>query len=582
MIGTSSEHLLHTQAFQDRLAAGDERAFEAVFRAYYGRVFATAYRLLGCAQEADDVAQEAFLRLYRRPLPAGRQHNLLAWLLTVATHQSYNALRGRRRRQEREDLAGKAVVETEPTEVALSAHQCEQVRQALARLPERQAQMLLLRQAGLSYAELAAALVVAPTSVGTLLARAEKAFQEAYEQAERDHQERDASSVGRRWKRMMKELECLDEGNLRAYIDQELPAQQQAAVAEHLAQCDRCSTALTTLRSRAELANSTLSALPDVAPPVGAAWERFRQRAAPRARNSLPWRLDAMWQSLRTRALRPVLSGAAVVALTLSVAFVAPLRTAASQFLDIFRVRTFMVVSFNPDSARYLQDYFEQVFGEPRLGEAKPQPVASVEEASRLVGYPVLVPGFLPKGRETLSEFTVTGARQAEADVNVAAARALFEAAGLPTDALPAQDMVHLSARVPPQVTMVYGEERNAITVVQADSPEVDVPQGLDLRRLGELGLRLLGQSPEQAQRLAESIDWATTLVIPVPANVASVREVLVRGNPGYLFEANSEDGADPDTYSDCAVIWQESGRLYAVIGMLSDDIALRIAESLQ
>lgn len=132
------------------------------------------------------------------PLPAGRQHNLLAWLLTVATHQSYNALRGRRRRQEREDLAGKAVVETEPTEVALSAHQCEQVRQALACLPERQAQMLLLRQAGLSYAELAAAFGVAPTSVGTLLARAEKAFQEAYEQAERDHQERDASSVGRR------------------------------------------------------------------------------------------------------------------------------------------------------------------------------------------------------------------------------------------------------------------------------------------------------------------------------------------------------------------------------------------------
>lgn len=382
---------------------------------------------------------------------------------------------------------------------------------------------------------------------------------------------------------MMKELECLDEGNLRAYIDQELPAQQQAVVAEHLSQCDRCSTALTTLRSRAELANSTLSALPDVAPLVGAAWERFRQQAVPRARNSLLWRLGTMWQSLRIRAWRPASFGAAAVALALGLVFVAPLRTAASQFLDIFRVRTFMVVRFNPDSARYLQDYFEQVFGEPRLGEVKPQPVASAEEASRLVGYPVLVPGFLPKGRETLSEFTVTGACQAEADINVAAARVLLEAAGLPTDALPAQDTVHLSARIPPQVTMVYGEEeRSAITVVQADSPEVDVPQGLDLRRLGELGLRLLGQSPEQAQRLAESIDWATTLVIPVPANVASVREVLVRGNPGYLFKANSGDGADPDTYSDCAVIWQENGRLYAVTGMLSSDTALRIAESLQ
>ena len=316
--------------------------------------------------------------------------------------------------------------------------------------------------------------------------------------------------------------------------------------------------------------------------PVGTAWERFRQRAGPRARNLLLWRLDTMWQSLRIRAWRPVSFAAAAIALAISLIFVAPLRTAASQFLDIFRVRTFMVVKFNPDSARYLQDYFEQVFGEPRLEDIKPQPVASAEEASRLVGYPVLVPGFIPKGRETLSEFTVTAARQAEADVNVVAARALLEAAGLPTDALPAQDTVHLSARIPPQVTMVYGEGRSAITIVQAASPEADVPQGLDLQRLGELGLRLLGQSPEQAQRLTESIDWATTLVIPVPANIVSVREVLVRGNPGYLFEANGEDGADPDVYSDCAVIWQENGRLYAVTGMLSDDSALRIAESLQ
>ena len=186
MMGTPGELLLQTQAFQDRLAAGDERAFEAVFRAYYSRVFAVAHRLLGSAHEADDVAQEAFLRLYRRPLPAGRQHNLLAWLLTVATNQSYNVLRGRRRRQARESLAEEPVAELGPAEATLSRHQCEQVRRALARLPERQAQVLLLRQAGLSYAELATALGVATSSVGTLLARAEKALQEAYEQVERD------------------------------------------------------------------------------------------------------------------------------------------------------------------------------------------------------------------------------------------------------------------------------------------------------------------------------------------------------------------------------------------------------------
>ena len=54
------------------------------------------------------------------------------------------------------------------------------VRRALAELPERDAQLLMLRQAGLSYKELALALDVAPASIGTLLARAERAFEARY------------------------------------------------------------------------------------------------------------------------------------------------------------------------------------------------------------------------------------------------------------------------------------------------------------------------------------------------------------------------------------------------------------------
>ena len=54
------------------------------------------------------------------------------------------------------------------------------VRETLAELPEQQAQLLMLRYAGLSYKELAQALDVAPTSIGTLLARAERAFEARY------------------------------------------------------------------------------------------------------------------------------------------------------------------------------------------------------------------------------------------------------------------------------------------------------------------------------------------------------------------------------------------------------------------
>ena len=55
------------------------------------------------------------------------------------------------------------------------------MRRVLAQLPERQTQLLLMRQMGFSYHECAQACNVAPGSVGTLLARATKAFKQAYE-----------------------------------------------------------------------------------------------------------------------------------------------------------------------------------------------------------------------------------------------------------------------------------------------------------------------------------------------------------------------------------------------------------------
>jgi RNA polymerase sigma-70 factor (ECF subfamily) len=77
--------------------------------------------------------------------------------------------------------------QSDPQDEYLRHEERERVRAALARLPERQGKLLLLRHAGLSYAEMAAALEVAPGSIGTLLVRAERAFLVEYERAERVH-----------------------------------------------------------------------------------------------------------------------------------------------------------------------------------------------------------------------------------------------------------------------------------------------------------------------------------------------------------------------------------------------------------
>jgi RNA polymerase sigma-70 factor (ECF subfamily) len=166
----------------ERLQRGDHTSFEALFTRYYGQVYAVLFRLIGTPDEAEDLAQEVFLRLYRRPLEPGREHNLGAWLYRVATHLGYNALRSRSRRK-RHQAAAALEAPPGPTDVVdetLRRAEQDVVHAALAALKPQQAQLLVLRHAGLSYAELAEVLEVAPGSIGTLLARAERAFRDAY------------------------------------------------------------------------------------------------------------------------------------------------------------------------------------------------------------------------------------------------------------------------------------------------------------------------------------------------------------------------------------------------------------------
>ena len=129
----------------------------------------------GDPDTAEDIVQEAMLRLWRRdgepPADAGN------WLFTTARHlilDSDKIARNRRRL-----LASNPVQGSEP-ELADHALEREEkrtrVRRTLERMPERSREILMLRYSGFSYREIAGEVGVAPGSVGTLLARAERAF----------------------------------------------------------------------------------------------------------------------------------------------------------------------------------------------------------------------------------------------------------------------------------------------------------------------------------------------------------------------------------------------------------------------
>lgn len=75
---------------------GSDRAFEMLVDAYQGPVFNLCYRILGNAQEAEDAAQEAFLRAYRNLHQYDRSRKFVNWMLTIASNYSIDQLRKRR------------------------------------------------------------------------------------------------------------------------------------------------------------------------------------------------------------------------------------------------------------------------------------------------------------------------------------------------------------------------------------------------------------------------------------------------------------------------------------------------------
>jgi len=159
-----------------------EESFDGAFRRLFGQRFSPLYRYLqrltGDPTLADDLAQEAFVRLYER---GAMPEDAAAWLVTVA----HNLLRDEHRRTERRRrlLAFRRDPPASPPPPdadLLRNERTAQVRRVLATLPPRQAQLLLLRHEGHSYNEIAAIVGVAPGSVGTLLVRATAAFAAAF------------------------------------------------------------------------------------------------------------------------------------------------------------------------------------------------------------------------------------------------------------------------------------------------------------------------------------------------------------------------------------------------------------------
>lgn len=170
----------------DRLRAGEVRAFEELVRTYQHRVFGVAVRMLGNAAEAEELAQEVFLRVHRAIADFRGEAKLSTWLYAITSRLCLTRLGGGERRFGRageETLARLANGQADPAAMLERSELEAALHRAIVELPDERRIVVVLRDLeGLAYEEIAVALEL---PVGTVRSRLHRARMDLKEKLER-------------------------------------------------------------------------------------------------------------------------------------------------------------------------------------------------------------------------------------------------------------------------------------------------------------------------------------------------------------------------------------------------------------
>ncbi len=373
-------------------------------------------------------------------------------------------------------------------------------------------------------------------------------------------------------------MSCPTEEILRAHTDRELSATEVNAVERHVSSCVFCRSRCAEIAARAEEVRQKLLALtPEPAEtPVhaGLAYAYYREQYGTKNRRVLPF-----WR-------RPVWGGAVAVGAFLLLLSFAPDRTWAQRFLAMLRVQKLAVVPVDlPAITSGNGKLIAQLISDNvvvTMDPGKPVIASSLEAARQMAGFTI-------QTLDTLGlpqQISVSGEGAFHMTLDRDRIQAVLDGAGRSDIQIPASvDGGTLAVHAPKLVRLLYGacagqsvpSSTDCIEFAQVPSPTVSVPSALDIAALAEAGLQLAGMSDADAHAFCQTVDWSSTLVIPVPQNGSSYRTVPVDGVNGTLIEG-SPHGNFVGAY---ALIWVKNGVVYSLSGKGQPDKALAAAASL-
>jgi hypothetical protein len=411
-------------------------------------------------------------------------------------------------------------------------------------------------------------------------------------------------------------MNCIEKGILRSRMDGELHGQELEEVDRHLAACAHCRREIEEMSAAAGRVQRILAPLApkpgDIEDDARLALARFRARELPSEAEPA----SAPAGGLLGRVFSPrwaMASGAAlaVCALALLMSF-APVRGWAQHVLAMLRVQKVEVVPVSvalPDVQT--QERASKMLGQlisdnmvVTLAPGKPQDVTSAEEASRLAGFRVRA----LSARTDAPHMDVEGEQAFHLTLNRERLQSIFDELGRSDIQLPGSiDGAEVAVHIPKGVLLRYGSTpfkatedsidqaahaaengdfsavnqvdlKNFVVLAEIPSPTVSVPPSLNIAQVAEAGLELAGLGPAEAQEFVQSVDWTSTLVVPVPREGGAFTKEPVDGVEGTLI-AMPAKGKRPAGYS---LIWVKEGIIYSLSGSGDASNAITLADSLQ
>ncbi|HEY1305382.1 MAG TPA: hypothetical protein VGF24_17620 [Vicinamibacterales bacterium] len=300
-------------------------------------------------------------------------------------------------------------------------------------------------------------------------------------------------------------------------------------------------------------------------------------------------RHDALVVPARARwPIARIAAGVAVIVGAAGLFAVPAVRASAQSFLALFRVVNFVAVPV--DDSRIDMLKARQLDPPHLIGEqvqvlqeaGAPTLVASPEQAGALAGMDVQLPHYLPQGM-TAKEIAVRGASAAQITADTRRLKDVMDTLSITDLSIPeGLDGQVSTIRVPPAVIIKYEQGPRVTRFYQGRTPEVSMPASVDLASLGEIGLRILGLSPNDARQFSRAISWQTTLLVPVPTTISSFKQVDVHGHGGIAVERwVPSPTATPRTAVN-VVLWAADGRVFGIESTQRSEDVLLMANSVR